>query len=607
MNVLKRNNWLNYNKLILLFIILFIGISVRAVNVTFRVDLGVSKPSAVYVGSGWAGWDPAKFQQLTDDNQDGIYELTIDLPAGEAYDYRYKIGERDWNNFEDMSKGGTCGAGPAKQDRHIIVPPIDIVLPVYCFGYCYDCSSVEKTFLNLSVDMSDQVVSADGVHVAGTFNAWNTESLRMTDDNKDGIYTISIPIASGSGVQEYKFLNGKTWGTEETVFGKCEFRSNRIATIENVTVDMPVVKFEHCNTTGAPISDIKIACIGNSITHGAGVSSMYTKSWPILLRDLLGVGYYTENLGVSGSTMLKISDNTWWDEPQYKFAFELNPDIIVIKLGTNDSKPINWNKANYKADYLSLIDQFRAMRNAPQIYITLPAKAYSAGWGISNSTILNELIPTLLEIAKEKMLPVIDMYNATSNMSTNFPDGIHPNDAGALVIAKKIKAGLMAEKPEIKAYTSISNYQANNNYNWYFNGELIENSNFKAIKVTKSGNYQVAVKAEKTNDILLSKPYTVALQANTSSYLASNYTTTGIITPNKNNVIIYPNPAKDILYIENAENKDLKITTMLGQIVYEQNNTTGKYTVNTSMFKPGVYLLSFSTNNSVTTSKILIK
>ena len=60
-------------------------------------------------------------------------------------------------------------------------------------------------------DLTDQVVSNNGVHIAGTFNDWNTESGQMTDADGNGIYSYAAAFSPGDTV-EYKFINGNSWG-----------------------------------------------------------------------------------------------------------------------------------------------------------------------------------------------------------------------------------------------------------------------------------------------------------------------------------------------------------------------------------------------------------
>ena len=87
---------------------------------------------------------------------------------------------------------------------------------------------------------------------------------------------------------------------------------------------------------------IKVACVGNSITFGSGIPDQVNDSYPAQLQKLLGDGYKVLNCGNSGRTMLKHGDYPLWVEPEFKAAIEMVPDVVIILLGTNDSKPYNW-------------------------------------------------------------------------------------------------------------------------------------------------------------------------------------------------------------------------------------------------------------------------
>lgn len=49
---------------------------------------------------------------------------------------------------------------------------------------------------------------------------------------------------------------------------------------------------------------IKVACVGNSITYGTGLSDRATQSYPVKLQKLLGERYEVENFGKPGATLL---------------------------------------------------------------------------------------------------------------------------------------------------------------------------------------------------------------------------------------------------------------------------------------------------------------
>lgn len=49
---------------------------------------------------------------------------------------------------------------------------------------------------------------------------------------------------------------------------------------------------------------VKVACVGNSITYGIGVSDPDKESYPARLQQMLGEGYTVERFGKPGATLL---------------------------------------------------------------------------------------------------------------------------------------------------------------------------------------------------------------------------------------------------------------------------------------------------------------
>ena len=184
---------------------------------------------------------------------------------------------------------------------------------------------------------------------------------------------------------------------------------------------------------------IRVACVGDSITFGAGVADRGKNNYPKVLGRLLGAGYETRNFGVNGATLLKKGDRPYWKTGAFKAAGEFKPDIVIIKLGTNDSKPQNWkHKAQYAVDLAALVDHFQALPSRPKIWLCKPVPVYKDRWGITEKVVKGEVIPLLEGVAKKKKLPVIDLYKALSDAREHFPDGVHPNVKGAEILAKAV-------------------------------------------------------------------------------------------------------------------------------------------------------------------------
>ena len=198
----------------------------------------------------------------------------------------------------------------------------------------------------------------------------------------------------------------------------------------------------------APRKDaVRVACIGNSITFGAGIKNRSRDSYPSVLARMLGDNYWGKNFGVSARTILNKGDHPYMNEPAYKNALAFNPNIVVIKLGTNDSKSFNWKyKADFMKDAQTMINAFKGLPSQPKIYLCYPSKAYLTGDGINDDIISKEIIPMIKKLAKKNDLSVIDLHTAMDGMPELFPDRIHPNEKGAQVMAKAVYQSISALK-----------------------------------------------------------------------------------------------------------------------------------------------------------------
>jgi len=196
---------------------------------------------------------------------------------------------------------------------------------------------------------------------------------------------------------------------------------------------------------------VRVACVGDSITYGAGIRGR-GNTYPAQLGRLLGSKYVVRNLGNSGATMLKKGNKPYWKQKEWVATLQFNPNIVVIMLGTNDSKPGNWKlKDGFAADYEDMIDKLGRMPAKPKIFICKPVPAFPGRWGITDKVIREEVIPITLQVARDKNLPVIDLYKALADYKEMFPDTVHPNAAGAAVMAAVIYQTITSSHPPTTA------------------------------------------------------------------------------------------------------------------------------------------------------------
>lgn len=177
---------------------------------------------------------------------------------------------------------------------------------------------------------------------------------------------------------------------------------------------------------------VRVACVGDSITYGAGVENREHNNYPAVLGGLLGSRFEVRNFGVSGATLLRKGDKPYWNEAAFRQVTEFDPQVIVLMLGTNDTKPQNWKHGEeFAADLGAMLDHFAGLPAHPKIWVCLPVPVYQTQWGINEATLHGEVIPIIERVAKEKNVPTIDLHTALSNCPQYFPDHVHPNAAGA--------------------------------------------------------------------------------------------------------------------------------------------------------------------------------
>lgn len=187
---------------------------------------------------------------------------------------------------------------------------------------------------------------------------------------------------------------------------------------------------------------VKIACVGNSITYGAGINNREKNCYPSQLQAYLGDNFEVRNFGLNGRTAIRKGDYPYIETKEYKDVLNYQPNIILIKLGTNDSKPQNWRyKQDFVADYESLINSFRSITSKPRIILLTPVRCFlPENPGISAAIIEKEIRPAIEDIAWRNNLEIINLFNIFGDQWAQhlFPDKLHPSSIGAGMMAKKI-------------------------------------------------------------------------------------------------------------------------------------------------------------------------
>jgi acyl-CoA thioesterase-1 len=196
-------------------------------------------------------------------------------------------------------------------------------------------------------------------------------------------------------------------------------------------------------------SPTKIACIGDSITEGAGLNNPSVQSYPARLQRLLGTNSIVRNYGVSGRTLLKKGDFPYWKEPFFKQSHDWYPDIVIIQLGTNDSKPQNWRYAtNFVSDYEEMVNSYSSLTNGPKIFVCTPCPVYANGaYDIRPGIVATNIAPQTRDLADRLGLGLIDLHTRLAGHPEWFPDTVHPNSKGMVAMAAVIFRGVAGGPP----------------------------------------------------------------------------------------------------------------------------------------------------------------
>lgn len=211
---------------------------------------------------------------------------------------------------------------------------------------------------------------------------------------------------------------------------------------------------------------IIVSAIGDSITYGMNISNPFDHSYPSQLQALLGPEYSVINYGDSGKTLLKKGNDPYINTTTYKNSLSHNSDVLIIQLGSNDTKNYNFSQIEYFiSDYLELLDTYNSRDNNPVTYIALPPTIFDNNYDLSEKN-LNDLIPLLFYVTQKNDadISIIDNFSKTKNAKNLIPDGVHPNAGGASLLAHNVYDNLKGNTFEtIKTKGAIDSFDFKEN------------------------------------------------------------------------------------------------------------------------------------------------
>ena len=270
----------------------------------------------------------------------------------------------------------------------------------------------------------------------------------------------------------------------------------------------------------------KVACVGNSITYGYGIESWPDNtSYPHHLQGLLRDGGATtdtvENFGVSGLTVRKDDQASYWKGYRFAPAIEFAADTVIIELGTNDSKAYTeWNTpaqdaavdSAITADFEALIDTFQ-VKSKPHVFICLAPYVNNVEWNILDTAVVNRVNPAILRAGLEKGVNIIDLhsrFSALENPSWYLSDMVHPSVEGAKHLAEIVYSHLQMDTLHVTQDGAKLVAPKGFGYQWYKDGRLLEGDTLETLALSGVGKYKVSVKIdEKTLSRIVTEPLEV--------------------------------------------------------------------------------------------------
>lgn len=191
----------------------------------------------------------------------------------------------------------------------------------------------------------------------------------------------------------------------------------------------------------------KVACVGDSNTEA---------TYPKFLQEKLGNKYQVKNFGKGGATLIDGTNHPYFKKKEYKNSLKFTPDVVLIMFGTNDAN-VKWcldenrktafkgtAQEEFKSQYIKLIKAYKRKNANAEIYVLTPLPIYEHEKARDPEikqriAHLHEwVIPIVREVANEENVNLIDVNKLMKKAYKYTVDGVHLNQKGYEVLAKKI-------------------------------------------------------------------------------------------------------------------------------------------------------------------------
>ena len=190
-------------------------------------------------------------------------------------------------------------------------------------------------------------------------------------------------------------------------------------------------------------SEIKIACLGDSITQAVNLDTLdhYQElAWPHVLKEALGAEEVV-NLGIGGSSI-----GRYWADAFVDRYTEIpeDTDLIFVMGGTNDG---------FCGDLDELMEGLKEDYPEAEVIFLTPIPNSLHDYLKAERKYLmpqEEFSEVIITLAEEHGMEVFDLYNSNildghdkDNILHLMPDGVHPNEEGYRILGEHVAAELI--------------------------------------------------------------------------------------------------------------------------------------------------------------------
>lgn len=572
-------------KILLLVVLAAFTLSTQARKVMFRVNMSGVTVSAngVHIAGNFkdvnydnidenptlVNWSPSAIT-LTDPDLDGIYSVVLDLKDSTAYEFKF-INDNDWPGGENIPSASQVGGGNSNRWTYIkkTTATDTLMLDAVMFG---GNAPTGMKLVRFKVNMKNQTVNADGVHVAGAFQGWNPAKSQMVNYTGSGGFGGTtyefIGYVPNAGGTEFKFVNDNDWPGAESVPSACNVNGNRA--ISNINTDTVLTNFcfgscEACPAAPIPTYnvtfrvDMSATCKFDSVDVAGGKINNWAGG--TILRPI--------SVGSSIHTVTVALDS---GEIEYKFR---------ILIGGKDP---SWE---------GIANRIKAISS--DTILTLVC--------FDKDTLCTPLPPTadvtfIVDLSNEIPDPNGDVY-----VMGNFTDPNWQN--GAIKMTPVVGQIGMYQATFNMCPGTFAFKFTNGPANVGANEETFPNAADRGCVVNNGvGGFNRTY--ERTNG----NPVTVGFVFNTC--------TTAVVTGIEKNqlaassVSLFPNPTEENATVKFNDNSNIStviVTDLAGRVIAEYKNVSDKnLNINTASFEAGIYFVSVMNENKETaTVKLMVR